>query len=76
MGLPCEPFADFSAEMRDRSCGDSLIVAEECNGYLGYIPDEDDFAHGSYEVNAALFEPGAGRMLVEAILKALPAARS
>jgi hypothetical protein len=72
-GLPGEPFADFSAELRDRSCGDSLIVAEECNGYLGYIPDEDDFAHGSYEVNAALFEPGTGRMLVEAILKALPA---
>ena len=70
-GLPGEPFADFSTELRAQSLGDGLIVAEECNGYLGYIPDEDDFAHGSYEVNAALFEPGSGQILVEAILKAI-----
>jgi len=54
VGLPGEGFAETSLGLRANSLGRKLIVLEECNGYIVYIPTPDDFPGGSYEVNCAI----------------------
>lgn len=59
IGLPGEPFGRFSTMLRHDFAPHGIIVAEECNGYLSYIPTADEYDQGGYEVAAALLEPQA-----------------
>jgi hypothetical protein len=70
-GLPGEPFGEFSAALRKQTCGNSLIVAEECNGYLSYIPDTSAYPLGSYGPNAAVCDENSEKSIVEQMLKHL-----
>ena len=63
-GLPGEPFGAYSVRLRDMTVGDSLIVAEEANGYLSYFPTAEECPRGSYEPCAGMFTPQAQETLV------------
>jgi len=63
-GLPGEPFGAFSVALRAHRSDVSVITAEECNGYLGYIPTAAEFPLGGYESDAAIFHPDAEAILL------------
>lgn len=62
LGMPSEPFATYSRRLRAEFDG-PVITAEECNGYLSYIPTADEYPLGGYEVCAALVGPEADEVL-------------
>ena len=66
-GLPGEPFGAYSVELRKRCAPLRVIVAEECNGYLGYLPTAAEFPLGGYGSNSAFFSPDAEALLVESL---------
>lgn len=71
-GLPGEPFGAYSARLRDETLSERLLVLEEANGYLSYLPNAADFPFGSYEVNAAIFAPDSEARLIDAVKLRLP----
>lgn len=59
--------AAYSAQLRQRFPGRPLLVAEEANGYLSYIPGAGDFVDGGHGSAAAILAPRAeGQLLAEA----------
>jgi hypothetical protein len=64
VGLPGEPFGSYSTSLRERLGGDRLIVAEECNGYLSYIPSAVEYPLGGYGSAAAILDPAAEEELL------------
>jgi hypothetical protein len=66
-GLPGEPFGAYSVELRKRCAPMRVIVAEECNGYLGYLPTAAEFPLGGYGSNSAIFSPDSEALLVESL---------
>jgi len=66
-GLPGEPFGRISSRLRDETIGESLIVCEEANGYLSYIPTADELAAGGYGPNAVLFDGRAEQTLIDGV---------
>jgi len=71
VGLPGEPFGGISVRMREETLGNALIVAEEGNGYLSYIPTKAEFPLGGYGPNASVLGPEAEDALVRAVKQAL-----
>jgi len=65
-GLPSEPFGEYSMRLRDAFPDRHVIVAEECNGYLSYIPTAAACPEGGYEVCAAMFGPDVEPILLGA----------
>jgi hypothetical protein len=63
-GLPGEPFGAYSVGLRKRCAPLRVMVAEECNGYLGYLPTAAEFPLGGYGSNSAIFSPDAEAVLV------------
>ena len=63
-GLPGEPFGAYSMELRKRCAPVRVMVAEECNGYLGYLPTATEFPLGGYGSNSAIFSPDSEALLV------------
>jgi hypothetical protein len=66
-GLPGEPFGAYSVELRKRCAPLRVMVAEECNGYLGYLPTAAEFPLGGYGPNSAIFSPDSEALLVESL---------
>lgn len=53
VGLPGEVFAQYAANLNDRSPAIPTAVAAYTNGYCSYVPTEAAFAEGGYEVEQA-----------------------
>jgi hypothetical protein len=70
-GLPGEPFGGYSRRMRDETLGDALIVAEEANGYLSYLPTSAEANLGGYGANASIVDAAAEDTLAAAIRSAV-----
>ena len=73
-GLPGEPFHSFSLELRRRMPDQRLLVCEEANGYLSYVPPAAEYAQGGYGASAAILAPAAEEMLlsnVEALVRSM-----
>jgi hypothetical protein len=64
IGLPGEPFGAYSARLRRPFTNAAVLVAEEGNGYLSYIPGAEDFADGGYGAAAAILAPEAEGVLL------------
>ena len=71
VGLPGELFVEYGLELKRRAPAGTL-VASLVNGDLqGYIVTEEAVRAGTYEALLSVFEPAAGRLLVEAALDLL-----
>ncbi len=70
-GLSGEPFGAYSTRLRNETLRDNLIVLEEANGYIGYVPTDDEFGQGGYEVNASWVAKGVEQKIVAAVKKSI-----
>jgi hypothetical protein len=73
VGLPGEVFCEFGLELKRRSPAPHTLVVELSNDAIGYLPTQESFAQGGYEVavGSTLYAPGAGERLVESAVALL-----
>jgi hypothetical protein len=65
---PLELFCEISNEIRDRSPFPYTFYYGS-NGWLGYLPTENEWKHGGYEVEVVSpFTPSMGKILTESVL--------
>jgi len=48
--IPGEPFVEIGLELKQSYKGNTVVPVSLANGYFGYIPLEQSFDHGGYEV--------------------------
>jgi neutral ceramidase len=66
---PLELFCEISNEIRDRSPFPFTFYYGYTNGWLGYLPSEDQWKHGGYEVDVVCpYTPAMARTLTEAVV--------
>jgi neutral ceramidase len=66
---PLELFCEISNEVRDRSPFPFTFYYGYTNGWLGYLPTEEEFKHGGYEVDVVCpYTADMGRTLTEAVV--------
>jgi len=66
VGYPAEYFTEFGLETKAKSPFRHTAVAELANGWAGYVPTEEAFAHGGYECRLAYqsrLVPQAGKLM-------------
>lgn len=63
VGLPGEIFADLGLDIKEQSPFDNTMVLTLANDGLSYIPTQQAFAEGSYEVTNSCVTPGSGEKL-------------
>lgn len=69
---PIELFCEVGSKIRDRSPFPFTFYFGYSNGWLGYLPSEDQWKHGGYEVNTASpYTPSAERDLTEPVVSYL-----
>jgi hypothetical protein len=65
---PVELFCEISNEVRERSPFPFTFYFGYTNGWLGYLPTEEEFKHGGYEVDVVSpYTPVIGRDLTESV---------
>lgn len=65
---PLELFCEISNEIRERSAFDYTFYFGYSNGWLGYMPTEEEWQYGGYEVEkVSPFTPVAGSQLIESV---------
>ncbi|MCX8171323.1 MAG: neutral/alkaline non-lysosomal ceramidase N-terminal domain-containing protein [Candidatus Bathyarchaeota archaeon] len=71
--LPGEVFVDLGLAIKSYSRDYVTMVVGCANNLLGYIPTEESFSEGGYEVNlpVCIVERDAGKILVEAACKVI-----
>lgn len=73
-GFPAEYFTEFGLRTKAGSPFAHTLVAELANGWHGYVPTEEAFAHGGYEARLGFqsrLAPEAGDRMCEAALELL-----
>jgi hypothetical protein len=73
-GYPAEYFTEFGLRTKAGSPFDITLVAELANGWHGYVPTQEAFAHGGYETRFAYqsrLAPEAGDRMCETALDLL-----
>ena len=71
LGLPGESFSQYSVNIRKRTLGDKLLVSEQTNAGLDYIPTAEQFQFGGYESSYSAFEPGVEATLTNSAVEAV-----
>jgi hypothetical protein len=74
IALPTETFYEIELEVAHAVHSDSLYIVGLANDYRGYIPTEEAFSEGGYEVKAnvdSIYAPVASKILVKEIFKIL-----
>jgi len=65
---PVELFCEISNEVRERSPFPFTFYFGYTNGWLGYLPTEEEYKHGGYEVDVVSpYTPVTGRELTESV---------
>jgi hypothetical protein len=65
VGIAGEPFAEIGARIREASPFRRTLVSGYTNGGFGYIPTNDAWESGGYEVETTPFTPSVADALVE-----------
>jgi neutral ceramidase len=66
---PLELFCEVSNEIRDRSPFPFTFYYGYTDGWLGYLPTEDEWKYGGYEVDVVCpYTPAMGRTLTETVV--------
>jgi hypothetical protein len=79
VGVPAEFFTKLGLDIKNRSPFRHTVIAELANDWIGYVPDQDAFKLGGYQVWTGFHsycEPGTGERIVDeavAMLKELAA---
>ena len=71
VSLPGEIFVELGLAIKKASPFRYTMIAELANGAIGYIPNQEAYSQGNYEVVSARCAAGSGEMLVDAALKLL-----
>lgn len=71
VALPGEIFVQLGMEIRLGSPFSTTSIHELANGSIGYVPTQQAYAQGNYEVISARCASGSGEMLVEEALRQL-----
>jgi neutral ceramidase len=71
VGLPGEMFVELGLALKQDSPFPITIGTELANGALSYIPNQQAYAQGAYEVAASWLEPGSGEALIRSALSQL-----
>lgn len=59
VGAPVEFYSDVQISLRARFPDFTVIVLDVCNGFLNYLPRQQDFKRGTYPVRISLFAEGS-----------------
>ncbi len=59
VGAPVEFYSDVQVALRARFPELTVAVLDVCNGFLNYLPREDDYERNTYPVQIALFARGS-----------------
>jgi len=66
---PVELFCEISNEIRDRSPFPFTFYYGYTNGWLGYLPSENEWKYGGYEVEVvSAFAPVMSRQIIETVV--------
>lgn len=68
---PLELFADLGLRVKERSPFALTHVSGYSNGSFGYLPNQQAFEEGGYEVDATYFLAGADEVLIDAAVDIL-----
>lgn len=74
VGIPAEFFTVLGQEIKRQSPFRYTYVAELSNDWVGYVPDEEGFRLGGYQVwtgHHSYCEPGTGERIVQTAVKQL-----
>jgi len=71
VALPGEIFVELGLEIKKRSPYKHTFILELSSNSIGYIPNEDAFKYGAYEVEVSRIAKGEGERLVESSVKLL-----
>ncbi|MCS7305489.1 MAG: hypothetical protein NZ602_10340 [Thermoguttaceae bacterium] len=74
VGLPGEVFTALGLEIKRRSPFKETVIVELANDWIGYIPDQEGYRLGGYQVWTGLHSyvaPGTGERMVEQALEML-----
>lgn len=67
--LPVELFCEISNEIRDRSPYPYTFYYGYTNGWLGYLPSDNEWKYGGYEIDVVCpYTPVVGRKVTESVL--------
>lgn len=76
VALPGEIFVELGLALKKASPFKHTFIAELSNGSIGYIPNQEAYPQGNYEIVSARGEAGSGEKLVEVALKLLNEAKA
>lgn len=74
VGVPAEFFTKLGLDIKNRSPFRHTVIAELANDWIGYVPDQDAFKLGGYQVWTGYHsycEPGTGERIVDEIVAML-----
>lgn len=82
VGVPAEVFVELGLAVRKNSGFQRTVVLSYTGGYMGYLPTEEAFADGGYEVNVRILHrglaitPQAGSVMVDESVRLLRSLRT
>ena len=68
VAVPCELFHELGLDIKRESPFPHTVVVELANDNIGYVPRQEDYENGGYEVANSRLAPGGGEQLVKAAL--------
>ncbi|MBL9132933.1 MAG: hypothetical protein JNG86_17120, partial [Verrucomicrobiaceae bacterium] len=71
VALPGEIFVELGLALKKASPFKHTFIAELANGSIGYVPNQEAWPQGNYEIVSARCEAGSGEKLVETALRLL-----
>ena len=57
VGAPIEFYNEFQIFLRQQFPANLILVLDICNGFLNYLPRQEEFTRNTYQVKIALFAP-------------------
>ena len=71
VALPGEIFVELGLALKKASPFKHTFIAELSNGSIGYVPNQEAYPQGNYEIVSARCEAGSGEKLIEVALNLL-----
>jgi len=71
VAAPCELFYELGLDIKRKSPFPHTVVVELANDNIGYVPRQEDYENGGYEVVNSRVAPGGGEQIVETAIRLL-----